>query len=73
LSRLTPIYIKSPSWLRPFIKRLMTKEYSTLAFLTYLISIPIALPFLGIEGIKVTLRMTWRAYRMRGKPINQGA
>jgi len=72
LSRLTPIYIKSPSWLRPFIKRLMMKEYSTLAFLSYLISIPIALPFLGIEGIKVTLRMTWRAYRMRSKPINQG-
>lgn len=69
LSKLIPVYNKVPRVLKPLIKKLMTSEHVRLAQIFYLISIPIALPFLGIEGIKVTLKMAWRAYRMRNKPL----
>jgi radical SAM superfamily enzyme YgiQ (UPF0313 family) len=70
LSKLIPVYIKSPQFLKPAIKRLMEGEHIRLSQLIYLFSIPIVFPFLGIQGIKVTLRMAWRASRMRMKPIN---
>jgi hypothetical protein len=36
--------------------------------LLYIVLIPLTFPFLGIEGIKVTLRMAWRALIGRGAP-----
>ena len=38
-----------------------------LALSLYVCLIPLTFPFLGVEGIKVTLRMAWRAIR-RPKP-----
>jgi len=70
LSKLIPVYTKSPLFLRPVIKKLMGGGHIRLSQVIYLFSIPIAFPFLGMEGIKVTLRMAWRAGRMRIKPIN---
>jgi radical SAM superfamily enzyme YgiQ (UPF0313 family) len=69
-SKLIPVYNKAPLVLKPLIKKLITSENMRLAQIFYLISIPVALPFLGIEGIKVTLKMAWRAYRTRNKPLN---
>ena len=69
LSKLVPVYIKSPTFLRPAIKKLMGAEHIRLSQLIYLFSIPFAFPFLGMQGIKVTLRMAWRSGRMRLKPI----
>ncbi|GAX59198.1 Fe-S oxidoreductase [Candidatus Scalindua japonica] len=71
LARLIPIYIKSPSLFKPLIKKIMVRKKARLALLIYLVSIPVALPFLGIEGIKVTLKMAWRAYHLRRKPLAQ--
>jgi hypothetical protein len=34
-----------------------------LALFPYVCLIPLTFPFLGMEGIKVTLRMAWRAIR----------
>jgi hypothetical protein len=34
-----------------------------LALFLYVCLIPLTFPFLGMEGIKVTLRMAWRAIR----------
>lgn len=71
LARLLPIYIKAPNLLKPLIRKLMRSENVRLAILIYLISIPIAFPFLGIEGVKVTLRMGWRAYIIKKKSTRQ--
>jgi len=32
-----------------------------MALFLYILLIPLTFPFLGMEGIKVTLRMAWRA------------
>jgi hypothetical protein len=37
-----------------------------LALFLYVCLIPLTFPFLGMEGIKVTLRMAWRALRGQG-------
>jgi hypothetical protein len=39
-----------------------------LALFLYVALIPLTFPFLGVEGIKVTLRMAWRAFRRRPAP-----
>ena len=70
LARLIPLYNKASFLFRPFLKYLMVRRYVTLSLVLYVLSIPFALPFLGIEGIKVTLKMALRAYRMRSKPLN---
>lgn len=67
LSKMIPVYNKAPHWLRPLIRKLMERELTGLAQLIFLLSIPIAFPFLGIEGVKVTVRMAWRAFQMRNK------
>lgn len=67
LSKLIPLYNKAPRSLRPLIRKLMATERAGAAQAIFLLSIPIAFPFLGVEGIKVTLRMAWRAFRMRKK------
>ena len=42
-----------------------------LAAILYLILIPITFPYLGVEGIKVTIRMAWKAISgARGKRPN---
>ena len=69
LSKLIPLYNKAPLFLKPLIKKLMGAANISLSQVIYLFSIPLAFPFLGIQGIKDTLRMAWRAHRMRIKPI----
>ncbi|KPJ67941.1 hypothetical protein AMJ44_07060 [candidate division WOR-1 bacterium DG_54_3] len=70
LSKLIPLHNKVPLFLRPIIKKFIRGRHMRLSQVIYLLSIPLAFPFLGMEGIKVTLRMAWRAGRMRIKPIN---
>ncbi len=63
ISKLIPLYNKAPL-LRPLLRRLMQKQNEKLASFVYLLSIPFAFPFLGLEGIKTTIRMAVHAYRM---------
>jgi hypothetical protein len=49
------------------VRKLMAKELVRVAQIIFVLSIPIAFPFLGIEGIKVTMRMAWRAFLVRNK------
>ena len=72
LSKFIPVYNKAPSFIKPVIRWLIAIEQEKLALILYVISIPVTFPFLGIEGIKVTLRMMWRAYKMRNKLAVQG-
>lgn len=69
MSRLLPIYIKAPRFVRAGIRRIIEREYSGLALIIYVLSIPVAFPFLGMEGIKITLKMAWRSYRLRKRPL----
>jgi radical SAM superfamily enzyme YgiQ (UPF0313 family) len=69
LSKLIPVYNKVPLFLRPLIRKFMSAGHIRLSQAIYLLSIPLVFPFLGMQGIKDTLRMAWRARRMRIKPI----
>ncbi len=40
-------------------------EWKRLALFLYVLLIPITFPFQGLEGIKTTLKMAWRALTQR--------
>jgi radical SAM superfamily enzyme YgiQ (UPF0313 family) len=65
LAKLTPVYVRSPQALRPLLRWLMAHRFRRLAQLLYVVLIPITFPFLGLEGIKITLKMAWRALRQK--------
>jgi anaerobic magnesium-protoporphyrin IX monomethyl ester cyclase len=67
MSKLLPIYNKVPM-LRSLLRKIIAVENVTTAQLIYIFSIPVTFPFLGIEGVKVTLRMALRAFKMRNEP-----
>jgi len=54
--------------LKPVLRWMIAWRMKRLALLLYVCLIPLTFPFLGVEGIKVTLRMAWRALRGRGAP-----
>ena len=64
LAKITPVYARFPR-LRPLLGGLMKNERKRLALFLYVALIPITFPFLGLEGIKITLKMAWRALTQR--------
>jgi len=68
MAKLLPIYNKSPEMFKSLISKMMTLENTRLALFIYLVTIPITYRFLGMEGIKVTVRMAIRAFKLRNKP-----
>lgn len=61
LAKTTPIYARSPEWLKPILRALIARRCKRIAQFLYVVLIPIIFPYLGLEGIKVTLKMAWRA------------
>ena len=74
LAKMTPIYARAPERVRPVLRWLIGHRYRRLAQFLYVILIPITFPFLGLEGIKITLKMAWRALTRRPyRPSGAGA
>ena len=63
LAKITPIYARAPGFAKPFLRWMIRHRMKRLALFLYVCLIPLTFPFLGMEGIKVTLRMAWRAIR----------
>ena len=61
LAKVTPIYARTPAPLKPVMHWMIRHRTKRLALFLYVCLIPLTFPFLGMEGIKVTLRMAWRA------------
>jgi radical SAM superfamily enzyme YgiQ (UPF0313 family) len=68
LAKITPVYARTPDILKPAVRWIINRRMKRLALFLYICLIPITFPFLGVEGIKVTLRMAWRALRGGGSP-----
>ena len=63
LAKITPIYARAPEFTKPFLRWMIKHRMKRMALFLYVCLIPLTFPFLGMEGIKVTLRMAWRAIR----------
>ena len=70
LAKITPVYARSPNFMKPAIRWIIKHRMKRLAALLYLVLIPITFPYLGVEGIKVTLRMAWKAVSGAGRGGN---
>ncbi|HWP65491.1 MAG TPA: radical SAM protein [Candidatus Limnocylindria bacterium] len=68
LAKITPVYVRSPAFAKPIMRWIIDHRMKRLALFLYVALIPLTFPYLGIEGIKVTLRMAWRALTGRGAP-----
>ena len=65
MAKITPVYARTPRVLRPAVRWIIERRMKRLALALYVALIPLTFPFLGVEGIKVTLRMAWKS--LRGK------
>lgn len=65
LAKITPVYARAPAWIRPLLRGIIRHRMKRLALTLYVLLIPITFPFLGLEGITITLKMAWRALRQR--------
>src|SRR5262245_6876829 len=63
LAKITPVYARAPEFAKPFLRWMIQRRMKRMALFLYVLLIPLTFPFLGMEGIKVTLRMAWRAIR----------
>jgi hypothetical protein len=63
LAKITPVYARAPDFVKPALRWMISHRMKRTALLLYILLIPLTFPFLGMEGIKVTLRMAWRAIR----------
>lgn len=61
LAKITPVYAKSPDFLKPAIRWIIRHRMKRVALFLYVLLIPLTFPYLGVEGIKVTARMAWTA------------
>jgi radical SAM superfamily enzyme YgiQ (UPF0313 family) len=68
LAKVTPVYARAPRAAKPFLRWLVRRRMKRLALFLYVCLIPLTFPFLGMEGIKVTLRMAWKALRNQRPP-----
>ena len=64
-AKITPVYARAPRLLKPALRWIIARRMKRLALFLYVCLIPLTFPFLGMEGIRVTLRMAWRALRGR--------
>ena len=70
LAKITPVYAKSPEFMKPAIRWIIQRRMKRLALMLYLLLLPLTVPYLGVEGIKVTLRMAWKS--LTGRRPAQG-
>lgn len=63
LAKITPVYVRTPARLKPLMRWIMRRRMKRVALAVYVGMIPLTFPYLGMEGIRVTLRMALRALR----------
>src|SRR5438128_2624473 len=64
------VYARAPEVVKPWLRWMIARRMKRLALFLYIVLIPLTFPFLGVEGIKVTLRMAWRAlWRRAPQPL----
>ena len=68
LAKITPVYARSPEAFKPVLRWMIERRMKRAALFLYVCLIPLTFPFLGVEGIKVTLRMAWKALRRNRPP-----
>ena len=68
LAKITPVYARAPGFVKPFLRWMIRHRMKRLALLLYVCLIPLTFPYLGMEGIRVTLRMAWKAIRNQRPP-----
>ena len=74
LAKITPVYARAPQFVKPALRWIIERRMKRVALALYICLIPLTFPFLGMEGIKVTLRMAGRALRKgRAAPAPQPA
>lgn len=75
LAKATPLYVRSPQATRPLIRFLIRRNARTTLRLLYLGLFPIIFPAMGMEGVKLQLRMvghafsTWVKYNLGRKRV----
>jgi radical SAM superfamily enzyme YgiQ (UPF0313 family) len=70
-AKMTPVYARAPRFVKPLLRWMIRRRMKRLALFLYVLLIPLTFPFLGMEGIKVTLRMAWKAVRNQRPPRPQ--
>ena len=65
-AKITPVYARSPELLKPAIRWIIRRRMKRVALALYVLLIPLTFPYLGVEGIRVTLRMAYQA--LAGRP-----
>ena len=73
LAKITPVYARAPQFAKPFLQWMIKRRMKRLALALYVCLIPLTFPFLGVEGIKVTVRMAWKALRRKRRPRSDTA
>src|SRR5216117_2424202 len=69
-AKITPVYARAPEVVKPWLRWMIARRMKRLALFVYIVLIPLTFPFLGVEGIKVALRMAWRAlWRRAPQPL----
>ncbi len=71
LAKITPVYARSPELLKPAIRWIIRRRMKRVALALYVLLIPLTFPYLGVEGIRVTLRMAYQA--LAGRPAESPA
>jgi radical SAM superfamily enzyme YgiQ (UPF0313 family) len=68
LAKMTPVYARAPKFAKPFLRWMIKQEMKRLALALYVVLIPLTFPYLGMEGIRITIRMAWKAFWNKRPP-----
>jgi radical SAM superfamily enzyme YgiQ (UPF0313 family) len=74
LAKVTPVYVKAPKWVKPWLRRMVHRRMKRTAQALYAVLIPITFSNIGKEAARVTLASTRAALRgpRRGKSLPPG-
>lgn len=66
LAKVTPVYVKAPTWAKPWLRRMVDRRMKRTAQALYAALIPVTFSTIGKEAVRVTLASTLAA--LRGGP-----
>lgn len=65
LAKVTPVYVKAPEWVKPWLRRMIDRKMKRTAQTLYAVLIPITFSTIGKEAVRITLASTRAAFRQR--------
>jgi anaerobic magnesium-protoporphyrin IX monomethyl ester cyclase len=71
LAKVTPVYVKAPTWAKPWLRRMVDRRMKRTAQALYAVLIPFTFSTIGKEAVRVTLASTRAA--LRGGPKRRRA